>query len=67
MHFIPHGTTDPRPGWISQGRVLVDQAGLEWAPAAVACVIPDEEPQRALLARLGYATHSPLTVNLDRP
>ncbi len=65
MHFIPRDSAEPRRGWISGGRIVVDEAGAEWPPERVACVIPDEEPQRGLLERLGYRSHSPLTVNLE--
>ncbi len=68
MLFLPHGSLELRQGrFLAQGKstVLIDDQGWIWAPGKVQYIIPDDEPMAAAARRLGFGTHTPLSVNLD--
>jgi len=67
MRFLPHGSLELRHGrFLDQGpaTVLVDEQGWIWAPGKVRFVVPDDEAMSHKARSLGYAIHTPLSVEL---
>ena len=70
MRFLPEGSLELRHGrFLDQGpaTVLVDDQGWVWAPVKVRFVVPDDEPMAQKARSLGFAIHTPLSVNLMDP